>query len=245
MSRLSISKPQAEDDDEHLYFLNEIPSSLDRALNISSKAPHSHFVAIASPRGSSSSSSASSSSLSPRHPARASLATSRRYAPLFNPIKSFYRRHEAPILVITSQLFGAGMNVVTRLLENEDEGMQAFQVLFVRMFITVCGCLAWGYWAKLPDFPLGKRGMRKWLFARAATGFWGIFGMYCGCFFSFVLIFPRCLLWEERVAGNPCGSGEASVSILSSFEFTSNFVAHPTPCSHAQFFTSPYRRPTR
>lgn len=78
-----------------------------------------------------------------------------------------------------SQLFGALMNVTTRLLELEGEGMHPFQVLFARQGLTVIFCTAWMWWNKVPDFPLGKKEVRGLLVARSVTGFFGIFGMYC------------------------------------------------------------------
>ena len=71
------------------------------------------------------------------------------------------------------------MNVTTRLLELEGEGMHPFQILFARMSLTLIFCCAWMYWKRVPDFLLGAKGIRLLLVARGLTGFFGIYGMYC------------------------------------------------------------------
>ncbi|CZT45135.1 uncharacterized protein RSE6_05418 [Rhynchosporium secalis] len=90
---------------------------------------------------------------------------------------NFWAQNEGLFLVSISQLFGALMNVTTRLLELEGEGMHPFQILFARQGITAIFCSLWMWKAKVPDFPLGARGIRKLLVARSLTGFFGIFGI--------------------------------------------------------------------
>lgn len=94
-------------------------------------------------------------------------------------LKAFWNRNGGLLLVAISQLFGALMNVTTRLLELEGEGMNPFQVLFARMFLTTAFCCTWMWWKKTPDFPLGMKPIRLLLVARGLSGFFGIFGMYC------------------------------------------------------------------
>ncbi|KAE8453071.1 hypothetical protein EG329_012258 [Mollisiaceae sp. DMI_Dod_QoI] len=95
-----------------------------------------------------------------------------------NAFKKFWHQNQGLFLVTFSQLFGALMNVTTRLLELEGEGMHPFQVLFARQGLTVIFCMVWMWWNKVPDFPLGQKGIRGLLVARSFTGFFGIFGMY-------------------------------------------------------------------
>jgi hypothetical protein len=95
--------------------------------------------------------------------------------------------------VTISQFFGALMNVTTRLLELEGEGMHPFQVLFARMGITMVLCCSYMWYTKVPYFPLGMREVRWLLVVRGLTGFFGIFGMYCRCSFLYLSISP-CLL---------------------------------------------------
>jgi hypothetical protein len=71
------------------------------------------------------------------------------------------------------------MNVATRLLELDGKGMHPFQVLFVRMGVTMILCCAYMWYAKVPYFPLGKKEVRKLLVVRGLSGFFGIFGIYC------------------------------------------------------------------
>jgi drug/metabolite transporter (DMT)-like permease len=93
-------------------------------------------------------------------------------------LKGFWHRNQGLFLVSFSQLFGALMNVATRLLELEGEGMHPFQVLFARMTLTSFFCCIWMWRKKTPDFPIGPKGIRLLLTARGFSGFFGIFGMY-------------------------------------------------------------------
>ncbi|EPE37049.1 Multidrug resistance efflux transporter EmrE [Glarea lozoyensis ATCC 20868] len=91
---------------------------------------------------------------------------------------AFWNRNYGLFLVALSQLFGALMNVTTRLLELEDGGMHPLQILFARMGLTMVFCCAWMWWKKVPNFLLGERGIRWLLLARGFSGFFGIYGMY-------------------------------------------------------------------
>lgn len=94
-------------------------------------------------------------------------------------LQNFWYENQGPLLVALSQFFGALMNVATRLLELEGEGMHPLQVLFARMSLTMLLCCAWMWWKKVPDFPFGAKGIRWLLAIRGFVGFFGIFGMYC------------------------------------------------------------------
>lgn len=100
-------------------------------------------------------------------------------------LTTFWHQNQGLFLVTFSQLFGASMNVAARLLELEGEGMAPTQLLFVRQGLTVILCTGYMWWAKVPDFPLGRKenGLRKLFVVRACTGFFGIYGMYCECLF--------------------------------------------------------------
>jgi hypothetical protein len=72
--------------------------------------------------------------------------------------------------VAAAQLFGALMNLAARLLEVES-GMHPLQILFGRMSLTtVLSCLYMWY-NKVPDFPLGPKGVRGVLVLRGLSGF--------------------------------------------------------------------------
>jgi drug/metabolite transporter (DMT)-like permease len=90
----------------------------------------------------------------------------------------FWQRNRGLWLVAMAQLFGALMNVTTRLLELEGDGMHPLQILFARMGITMVCCCVYMWYKKVPYFPFGQKGIRKLLVARGLTGFFGIFGMY-------------------------------------------------------------------
>lgn len=94
-------------------------------------------------------------------------------------LRLFWERNRGLWLVAMSQFFGALMNVATRLLEADREGLHPFQVLFVRMGVTLIFCCAYMWYAKIPYFPLGKMEVRKLLVLRGLSGFFGIYGMYC------------------------------------------------------------------
>jgi hypothetical protein len=91
----------------------------------------------------------------------------------------FWQRNRGLWLVAISQFFGALMNVTTRLLELEGKGMHPFQVLFIRMGITMVLCCGYMWYAKVPYFPFGMKEVRHLLLIRGFAGFFGIFGMYC------------------------------------------------------------------
>ncbi|EXJ80009.1 hypothetical protein A1O3_08295 [Capronia epimyces CBS 606.96] len=97
-------------------------------------------------------------------------------------LQSFYVTNYGAMLVMLAQLFGAGMNVSTRLLEttgHHGQPMHPFQILFVRQSITASLCTSYGIYSKsLPDFPFGAREVRWLLAARGICGFFGVFGMY-------------------------------------------------------------------
>jgi hypothetical protein len=85
-------------------------------------------------------------------------------------------------LVLLAQFFGAGMGAATRLLETDGahgKGMHPFQILFVRMAITVTCSSCYMWWARVPDAPWGKREIRSLLAMRGIGGFFGVFGFYC------------------------------------------------------------------
>jgi hypothetical protein len=187
--QISPAKPTIHDDaeDDLLESLQNIPSNFDLALNGGTRQ------AYLSPNPTKE---ADASLLDPEAFRRLSISTisslgqSRGVSPFpravstepktwKNAFRGFWIRNQGLFLVSISQLFGALMNVTTRLLELEGEGMHPFQILFARMSITLIFCCAWMYWKGVPDFPLGAKGIRLLLVARGLTGFFGIYGMYC------------------------------------------------------------------
>lgn len=187
--QISPAKPNLDDgaEDDLLESLQNIPSNFDLALNGSTNRTY------LSP---SPAKAAEASLLDPEAFRRLSISTvsslgqSRGVSPFprststepktwRNACKNFLIRNQGLFLVSISQLFGALMNVTTRLLELEGDGMHPFQILFARMSLTLIFCCSWMYWKRVPDFPLGAKGIRLLLVARGLTGFFGIYGMYC------------------------------------------------------------------
>lgn len=97
-------------------------------------------------------------------------------------LHSFYVTNYGAMLVLASQVFGAGMNVSTRLLETSGThgaAMHPFQILFARQSITTLVCTIYGIYTKaVPFFPLGPPEARLLLVLRGLFGFFGVFGLY-------------------------------------------------------------------
>lgn len=97
-------------------------------------------------------------------------------------LRSFYVTNYGAILVLASQVFGAGMNVSTRLLETSGPhgaAMHPFQIIFTRQSITTLLCTSYGIYTKaVPYFPLGPPATRWLLVLRGLFGFFGVFGLY-------------------------------------------------------------------
>ncbi|KAL8720244.1 MAG: hypothetical protein Q9225_002876 [Loekoesia sp. 1 TL-2023] len=117
------------------------------------------------------------------------------------------------VLVLVAQLFGALMNVTTRLLETSGEPLNTFQVMFARTGITLVMGTVYMWWAEVDGFPFGPKEVRKLLMARGFGGFFGrrhpttatctsliwltnaiaVFGIYCMLYFLLVAGFVSLL----------------------------------------------------
>ncbi|KAK0107180.1 hypothetical protein ONS95_003885 [Cadophora gregata] len=179
------------DDEDYLESLQNIPSNFDLALNGNGNNGANRNLLSPQP-----SKGADASLLEPDALRRSSMSTissmggsrNRSVSPYpghpstprtwRESLWSFWDQNQGLFLVTFSQLFGALMNVTTRLLELEGEGMDPFQILFARQGLTAIFCTAWMWYGKVPDFPLGAKGLRGLLCVRSLTGFFGIFGMY-------------------------------------------------------------------
>lgn len=174
------------DDGDLLEGLQNIPSNFDFALN---ETPRTYLTPIPKiPE---------TSLLNPEEFRRLSISTisstgqhSRGVSPFpqaqnterktwKTPFWKFWQRNQGLFLVSFSQLFGALMNVTTRLLELEGEGMHPFQILFARQGLTMIFCSLWMWYQNVPEFPLGLKEVRMLLVVRSVSGFFGIYGMYC------------------------------------------------------------------
>ncbi|KAK6071410.1 integral membrane protein DUF6 [Seiridium cupressi] len=101
-------------------------------------------------------------------------------------MKSFFlsqwQRNGGPILIVIAQLFGASMNLSTRVLELED-GLHPMQILCARMTSTIVFCFAYMWYQHVPSAPWGPREVRPLLILRACAGFVGLYGMWCSIMF--------------------------------------------------------------
>jgi hypothetical protein len=96
-------------------------------------------------------------------------------------MRRFWERNRGVVLVAVAQLFGALMNLAARLLELEG-GMHPLQILFARMSMTtVLSCL-YMWRNKVPDFPLGAKGIRGVLVVRGVSGF--VSAALCFCSYN-------------------------------------------------------------
>jgi hypothetical protein len=185
LPQTSTSKPTLDDD--LLESLQNIPSNFDLALNggtnrtfLSPNMAKSGGPGLLDPETFRRLSISTISSMGPsRGVSPYPRPTGTETRTWKNSFQRFWYRYQGLLLVAISQLFGALMTVATRLLELEGDGMHPFQVLFVRMLFTLVFCCAWMWYANIPEFPLGAKGIRWLLVARGLTGFFGIYGMYC------------------------------------------------------------------
>ncbi|KAJ5131769.1 hypothetical protein N7448_005927 [Penicillium atrosanguineum] len=88
----------------------------------------------------------------------------------------FWLRNKGMFLVLMAQMFGASMNVMTKILEMYSS-MHPFQVLFARMSITAIASYLYMWYAAVPS-PLGTRPVLGLLITRAVSGFMGVYGLY-------------------------------------------------------------------
>ncbi|OCH84839.1 DUF6-domain-containing protein [Obba rivulosa] len=82
------------------------------------------------------------------------------------------------LLVAASQAFFSLMNVAVKKLNSLDDPVPAFELIWVRMVITWVCCVAYMYYAQIPDPFLGPKGVRLLLVCRGFFGFFGLFGIY-------------------------------------------------------------------
>ncbi|KAI9158506.1 AAA family ATPase Pontin [Paramyrothecium foliicola] len=93
-------------------------------------------------------------------------------------LQSFWEQNKPSVLVASSQFFGALMNLSARLIELDGSGIHPIQLLLVRQGLTALCCLSYMWWMQTPGFPIGIKEIRKLLFIRGFSGFFGIFGMW-------------------------------------------------------------------
>lgn len=93
-------------------------------------------------------------------------------------IQKFWEANRSCMLVVTSSVFSAAMALFTKLLELGDDGMDAFQILFIRMAVTTIWCTSVLCWEGKPDSLMGPKEVRGLLLLRGISGFFGIVGIW-------------------------------------------------------------------
>ncbi|KAK7433023.1 hypothetical protein QQZ08_000496 [Neonectria magnoliae] len=94
-------------------------------------------------------------------------------------LKAFYAKNIGLFFVFLAQMFASIMSMTTRLLETGFETkFHALQIIFVRMLTTAVIGSLYMWYKKVPDFPLGQRGVRGLLLIRGIAGSTGLFGLY-------------------------------------------------------------------
>ncbi|KAH8589714.1 hypothetical protein B0O99DRAFT_655321 [Bisporella sp. PMI_857] len=88
------------------------------------------------------------------------------------------RENKGVLLLLASEIFGSSMDAIARFIQQGGGRMHSFQIIFARMGITFVLSSLYMWWAKVPDFPLGKPSVRGWLVLRAVFGFSGLFCLY-------------------------------------------------------------------
>lgn len=99
-------------------------------------------------------------------------------ATVTSKIQQFWGTNRSCMLVVTSSVFSAAMALFTKLLELGDDGMDAFQILFIRMAVTTIWCTSVLWWEGKPDSLLGPKEVRGLLLLRGISGLFGIVGIW-------------------------------------------------------------------
>ncbi|KAF2852136.1 hypothetical protein T440DRAFT_52426 [Plenodomus tracheiphilus IPT5] len=92
--------------------------------------------------------------------------------------RSIWNDNKGACLILLAELAGASMDAMARYLQQGETKFHPFQVIVARMGITFILSSAYMWWTKVPDFPLGARGVRRWLLLRACFGFGGLYCLY-------------------------------------------------------------------
>lgn len=93
-------------------------------------------------------------------------------------IQKFWEKNRSCMMVVTSSVFSSAMALFTKLLELGDDGMDAFQILFIRMGVTTIWCTSLLCLKGNPDSLIGPKEVRGLLLFRGVSGFFGILGIW-------------------------------------------------------------------
>ncbi|KAG1748173.1 hypothetical protein EDB19DRAFT_1905225 [Suillus lakei] len=91
-------------------------------------------------------------------------------------VTGFVASNAGMLYIISSQFFFASMDISVKMLNSLEPPVHAFEVIIVRMGITLICCVM--VVMGMSDPIIGPRGVRKLLIIRGITGFFGICGLY-------------------------------------------------------------------
>lgn len=93
-------------------------------------------------------------------------------------VPGFFAQNAGMLYIIASQFFFASMNLSVKMLNSLEPPVHAFEVIIVRMGITLICCVAYMIATGVPDPIIGPKGVRTLLVIRGITGFLGLVGLY-------------------------------------------------------------------
>ncbi|KAG1865003.1 hypothetical protein DFJ58DRAFT_724557 [Suillus subalutaceus] len=93
-------------------------------------------------------------------------------------VPSFVANNAGMLYIISSEFFFASMNLSVKLLNSLEPPVHAFEVIVVRMGITLTCCVIYMIVTGVPNPVIGPKGVRTLLVIRGISGFLGLCGLY-------------------------------------------------------------------
>lgn len=93
-------------------------------------------------------------------------------------VPNFVVHNAGMLYIISSQFFFASMNLSVKMLSRLEPPVHAFEVIIVRMGITLICCVTYMIATGVPDPIIGPKGVRILLVIRGISGFLGLVGLY-------------------------------------------------------------------
>lgn len=93
-------------------------------------------------------------------------------------LPGFVVNNAGMLYIIASQFFFASMNLSVKMLNSLEPPVHAFQVIVVRMGITLICCVTYMIVTGVPNPIIGPKGVRTLLVFRGMSGFVGLCGLY-------------------------------------------------------------------
>lgn len=93
-------------------------------------------------------------------------------------LKKIWLSNQGVILILCAEACASAMDAIARYLQQGENGLHTFQIIFARMSVTFALSSMYLWWNQIPDFPFGKPSVRPLLILRALFGFGGLFCLY-------------------------------------------------------------------